>query len=118
MIVISAAPGRGMAEGDAFATSRMWELMGETISFFSTAFVVYCNRVGVEDGKTFAGGSFIFGPDGRLLAKAAELEEELVLADLPLDDIRAARKKWTFKRDDQPEIILQALERIVREDED
>jgi predicted amidohydrolase len=118
IIIISAAPGRGMAEADAFATSRMWELMGEAISFFSTVFVVYCNRVGIEDGKTFAGGSFIFGPSGRRLAKAAEVEEELVLVDLPLEDIRSARKKWTFKRDDQPEVILQALERIVRDDED
>jgi NAD+ synthase (glutamine-hydrolysing) len=117
IIVISAAPGRGMAEGEVFATSRMWELMGETISFFSTAFVLYCNRVGVEDGKTFAGGSFIFSPDGRRLVKAAEIEEELLLAELRLEDIRAARKKWTFKRDDQPEVILHALERIVRDDE-
>jgi NAD+ synthase (glutamine-hydrolysing) len=117
IIVISAAPGRGMAEGDAFATSRMWELMGEMISFFSTVFVVYCNRVGIEDGKIFAGGSFIFGPSGRRLAKAAEVEEEFVLVDLHLEDIRSARKKWTFRRDDQPEVILHALERIVRDDE-
>jgi predicted amidohydrolase len=117
LIVISAAPGRGMTGEDAFATSRMWELMGETISFFSTSFVIYCNRVGIEDGKTFAGGSFIFGPDGRRLAKAAEIEEELLIADLNLEDIRSARKKWTFKRDEQPEIILHALERIVRDDD-
>jgi predicted amidohydrolase len=118
IIVVSAAPGRGVAGGNHFATSRMWELMGETISFFSTVFVLYCNRVGVEDGKTFAGGSFIFSPAGRRLAKAAEVDEELVIADLCLEDIRSARKKWTFKRDDQPEIILHAIERIVRGDED
>ncbi len=118
LIVISAAPGRGMAEGDRFATSRMWELMGETISFFSTVFVVYCNRVGIEDGKMFAGGSFIFGPDGRRLAKAAEIDEEFVLTDLRLGDVRSARKKWTFWREDQPEVILHSLERIVRDDED
>ncbi|MDH4273055.1 MAG: carbon-nitrogen hydrolase [Candidatus Aminicenantes bacterium] len=118
IIVVSAAPGRGVAGSDRFATSRMWELMGETISFFSTAFVLYCNRVGVEDGKTFAGGSFIFSPAGRRLAKAAEVDEEMVIADLRLEDIRQARKKWTFKRDDQPEVILHALERIVRDDED
>jgi len=117
IIVISAAPGRGTAEGDAFATSRMWELMGEAISFFSTVFVLYCNRTGIEDGKTFAGGSFIFNPAGRRLVKAAEIEEKLVFADLRLEDIRSARKKWTFKRDDQPEVILHALERIVRDDE-
>ena len=118
IIVISAAPGRGMAGSGRFATSRMWELMGETISFFSTAYVVYCNRVGIEDGKMFAGGSFVFGPDGRRLAKAAEIDEELLFADLRPEVIRSVRKKWTFKREDQPEIILHTLERIVRDAED
>ena len=118
VIIISAAPGRGMTAGEAFVTSRMWELMGEAISYFSTAFVVYCNRVGFEDGKAFAGGSFIFGPHGRLLAKAPEVEEDLVVADLRLEDIRAARKKWTFRRDDRPEVILHSLQRIVGDNED
>ncbi len=118
IIVISAAPGRGFAEGDTFASSRMWELMGEAVSFFSTAFVIYCNRVGFEDGKVFAGGSFVFGPSGRRLVKARETEEELVLADLRLEDIRAARKKSTFLRDNRPEVVLRSLKGIVDAPED
>jgi predicted amidohydrolase len=118
IIVISAAPGRGLGARGAFGSSRMWELMGEAISFFSTAFVVYCNRAGFEDGKAFAGGSFIFGPSGRRLVRGPEAEEELILADLALDDIRAARKKWTFMRDDRPEVVLRSLQRIVGDDGD
>jgi NAD+ synthase (glutamine-hydrolysing) len=118
IIVISAAPGRGLTEGDAFASSRMWELMGEAVAFFSTTFVVYCNRVGFEDGKTFAGGSFIFEPTGRRLVKAPEAEEELVLADLRLEDIRSARKKWTFLRDNRPEVVIRSLKGIADGDED
>ncbi|MEW5901634.1 MAG: nitrilase-related carbon-nitrogen hydrolase [Acidobacteriota bacterium] len=118
VIIISAAPGRGMSPRDAFATDHMWELMGEALSFFSTAFVLYCNRVGFEDGKAFAGGSFIFSPAGRCLVKGASGEEELILADLRLDDIRSARKKWTYRREEKPEVILHGLERIVRSYED
>jgi predicted amidohydrolase len=118
VIVISAAPGRGMTSDSSFATSRMWELMGEAASFFSTSFVVYCNRVGFEDGKAFAGGSFIFGPNGRRLVRGPEVEEDLVLADLRLEDIRSARKRWTFLRDDRPEVILRSVQRIVGDHED
>jgi predicted amidohydrolase len=118
VIVISAAPGRGMTSDSSFATSRMWELMGEATSFFSTSFVVYCNRVGFEDGKAFAGGSFIFGPNGRRLVRGPEVEEDLVLADLRLEDIRSARKRWTFLRDDRPEVILRSVQRIVGDHED
>jgi predicted amidohydrolase len=118
IIVISAAPGRGMSEEKAFETSRMWELMGEAISFFSTSFVLYCNRVGFEDGKVFAGGSFVYNPLGKLLVKASAVDEELVVVDLDLEEIRSSRKKWPYKRDDKPEVILQALARIIRGYED
>ncbi len=118
IIVTSAAPGRGFSERQGFATDRMWGLMGETISFFSTSFVIYSNRVGCEDGKTFSGGSFVYNPQGKLLVKASSVDEELVVVDLDLNQIRASRKTWPFKRDDKPEIILRALERIVRKYED
>jgi len=118
IIVVSAAPGRGFREEGGFVTSRMWELMGEAISYFSTAFVIYTNRVGFEDGKAFAGGSFVFNPKGQLIARASDIDEEMLLADLRLDELREIRKKWTFKRDDRPEIILHALEEIVSQHED
>lgn len=118
IIVISAAPGRGVSEGQAYATSHMWELMGETIARFSSAFLIYCNRVGMEDGKIFAGGSFIYSPAGELITKASYVDEELVTADIDLSQIRTLRKKWPYKRDEKPEIIWRALERIIRDNED
>lgn len=118
IIVISNAPGRGLSEKKAYDSSRMWELMGETISRFSSAFVIYCNRVGFEDGKHFAGGSFIFNPTGQLVCRASYFDEELVVQDINLDDIRETRKKWPYKRDEKPEIILESLKRIVRDYED
>jgi predicted amidohydrolase len=113
MIVISAAPGRGLSGDGGFASSRMWELMGEAMGRFSQAFVLYCNRVGMEDGAAFAGGSFLFDPMGRRLAQAAAFEPELLICDIDLNEIRNARKNWPFKRDDKPEVTLEALQRIV-----
>ena len=118
IIVISSAPGRGFAEEQTYATSHMWELMGETISRFSQTFLLYCNRVGFEDGKSFAGGSFIYNPAGQLLARASYTDEEFLVCEIDVDEIRALRKKWPYKRDDKPEIILEALKRIVKKNED
>jgi len=114
IICISAAPGRGVGGGQAFETSRMWELMGEAVSYFTTSFVIYANRVGVEDGVTFAGGSFVYAPGGRLLARAADVEPEFLVQDIDLDEVRRARKTWLFKRDEKPEVILRSLERLLR----
>lgn len=118
IIVISAAPGRGVSADENYETSQMWELMGEAISRFSSAFLIYCNRVGFEDGKHFAGGSFIYNPMGKLLAKASYLDKDFLVQEINLSEIRESRKKWPFKRDDRPEIILEALNRIVRNYED
>jgi predicted amidohydrolase len=118
IICISAAPGRGVQGGDAFATTRMWELMGEAISYFSTAFVVYANRVGIEDGVTFAGGSYVFAPGGRRVARAADLDPGLLVCRVDLSAVREARRAWLFKRDEKPEAIWRSLERIVRAPED
>ena len=118
IICISAAPGRGVAGGQAFETSRMWELMGEAVSYFSTAFVLYTNRVGSEDGVTFAGGSFVFAPGGRLVARGSSIDPELVVCRIDLADVREGRRKWLFKRDEKPEAIWRSLERIVRAPED
>lgn len=117
IIVPSAAPGRGFAETEGFASSEMWELMGQTISRFSTAFLIYCNRVGFEDGKTFAGGSFIYNPGGKLLLKAPYLEESFLIHEVNLHEIRTQRKKNPFKRDDKPSLVLQQLQRIINAQE-
>jgi predicted amidohydrolase len=114
IIAISAAPGRGISGTGGFKSNHMWELMGEAIAFFSSAFVVYCNRVGTEEGMTFAGGSFIFDPSGKLLIKASYVDEDFVIQELDLGAVRQARKRVEFKRDDKPEIILAALQRIVK----
>jgi predicted amidohydrolase len=116
--VISAAPGRGLSEKNNYESSRMWELMGEAMSRFSSTFLFYCNRVGFENGKHFAGGSFIFNPMGQLLAQASYIEEELLIHKINLDDIRETRKKWPYKRDEKPEVMLQSLQRIIRDYED
>lgn len=120
VIVISAAPGRGSAgrSAGAFATSRMWEQMGETLSFFTSSFVVYCNRAGFEDGAAFAGGSFVCAPSGRLLAKAAYAERDFILVDIDRSEVVRARKTWPWTRDDKPEVMLHALQRILSRHED
>ncbi len=118
IIVISAAPGRGLSDQETYASSRMWELMGESISHFTQTFVIYCNRVGYEDGKSFAGGSFIFNPGGQLIAQAPYVDEDFLVKEIDLKDIRKFRKKRPYRRDDKPEVICEALRRVIENYED
>ena len=118
IITISAAPGRGISDDEGYASARMWELMGEAVSHFFQSFVIYCNRVGFEDGKSFAGGSFIYNPGGRLVAKSPYVDEDFLVEDIDLEEIRRFRKSRPYRRDEKPEITLEAFKRIVAQYED
>ena len=54
-------------------------------------YVCYLNLVGGQDELVFDGGSMIFDPMGRLVARAAVFEEELLVADLDVDLVRRNR---------------------------
>ncbi|MHB1345195.1 MAG: NAD+ synthase [Thermoleophilia bacterium] len=48
------------------------------------AFVAYVNGVGGQDELVFDGHSVVAGPDGSLLARGSQFEEELIVLDLDL----------------------------------
>ena len=50
-------------------------------------FVCYVNLVGGQDELVFDGGSMVFDPSGRLLARAERFDEDLLVADLDIDHV-------------------------------
>ncbi len=47
------------------------------------AHLAFCNLVGGQDELVFDGHSFVVGPGGEVLARAAQFEEELLLCEIP-----------------------------------
>jgi predicted amidohydrolase len=112
LLVPSCGPARGPAD-DGFGSQRDWRLLGETTARFHGQFVVYVNRTGSEDGYTFAGGSFVFGPDGSLLAELPELDDAAVTIDLDLREIARARTVHPMLRDARRELVHRELGRLL-----
>ncbi len=52
------------------------------------ATIAYVNMTGAQDELVYDGDSFVVGPDGTLLARAAQYEETLLVVDLDLDGTR------------------------------
>ena len=48
------------------------------------SFICYNNLVGAQDELVFDGSSFIFDPDGNLIAQGKKFEEDLVISDLSI----------------------------------
>jgi N-carbamoylputrescine amidase len=61
--------------------------------------VVSVNRVGVEHGQQFWGGSFVSNAFGRVIFQASHDQEEVALVDLDVDSSEYYRKTWPFFRD-------------------
>ena len=57
------------------------------------AFVAYVNQVGGQDELVFDGGSMVAGPDGNLLASSPQFEEDLLVIDLDIEQVRASRRE-------------------------
>ena len=60
--------------------------------------VAYCNLVGGQDELVFDGQSLVVDEDGELLARGAAFAEELLLIDLPLQRVFAARLRDPRRR--------------------
>jgi predicted amidohydrolase len=117
LVVQSAAAGRGALEGGPeggrFASWAAWEHLACAAAVAYGVYVVLANRAGVEGPCVFAGGSMIVGPDGRVIARAADAEEDRVTADLTLDAVAAARRPYAHLRDDDPHLVARELAAIL-----
>ncbi len=83
----------GSAQYDA------WQTIQRSHAIANGVFVVAVNRVGVEDGLEFWGGSFVADPFGRVLAQAGHEREEVLVVACDRDLITATRRNWPFLRD-------------------
>ncbi len=79
-----------------------------------TTFLVFCNRVGYEDGINFWGGSSVIGPDGETIALAKQFEEDLIIASIDENEVRRARRFSRHFLDDEVDLVVRELERIQK----
>ncbi|MBI2935031.1 MAG: NAD+ synthase [Chloroflexi bacterium] len=56
-----------------------------------TVIVAYVNLVGGQDELVFDGGSMVYDEQGKLLAEGKTCEEELIMIDLPIENVFRAR---------------------------
>ncbi len=113
LVCLSASPGRGLTERGEISSLRSWEAILEAQAAQFQTYVVFCNRVGVEDGITFFGGSRVLDPFGTTIARVDGLAEGLASATIEDGALRRARAAAPMRRDERPELVLRELRRIV-----
>ena len=89
----------------------LYEAEMRVAAFQNGYFTALCNRVGEEEHLTFAGESFVCGPDGRVLARAGEGTDEILHCDVDLSLCRESHARQLFMRDRRPELYGEWLGR-------
>jgi N-carbamoylputrescine amidase len=84
----------------------LWKLEQPAHAVANQVFVGAINRVGTEapwNIGEFYGQSYFCDPRGQMMVVASRDQDEVVVADLDLDQIRDVRNQWQFFRDRRPE---------------
>jgi predicted amidohydrolase len=117
LVNVSSSPGRDLAATNevGLGTATSWRTLMRTYAQLTTSFVVFCNRVGVDESISFWGGSEVISPSGHALLSAPMYDEGVFTVDVPIGDVRRERIALPLLRDERPELQVRELERIVAE---
>ncbi|MDD2484232.1 MAG: N-carbamoylputrescine amidase, partial [Eubacteriales bacterium] len=102
-------------------TSQTWVDSIRGHGIHNNFYVCACNRVGREDATDgsghmiFYGRGFVSDPWGNMIAEGKYNEEDLLLAELDLDEIKRARDILQFHRDRRVDSYAEILKLSIRE---
>jgi len=104
IVCISASPSLRRRFFEGFALSRAME---------NAVYLAYVNRVGIEDGLQFWGGSRVVAPSGSILVQCKYDDEDSQLCKVDLDEVKRSRPFIPTIKDVDPVLfdMLQAKSR-------
>ncbi len=93
----------------------LWKLEQPASAAANGVFIGAVNRVGTEapwNIGEFYGQSYVVNPRGTIEVIASRDQDELLVHEIDLDQVREARDQWQFMRDRRPELygVLSDLE--------
>ena len=96
-----------------FDTEPLWRGVIVSHAITNGLFIVVPNRYGFEGKLNFYGSSFIVDPYGRILAQAGRDTDELLIAELDLDQRRDWLELFPFFSTRRPETYQSLTEPVV-----
>jgi predicted amidohydrolase len=89
----------------------LYEAEMRVAAFQNGYHVALCKRVGKEEKLTFAGESFVCGPDGTVIARAGQGTDEILYAEADFQQNAESNARRLFMRDRRPELYADWISR-------
>jgi predicted amidohydrolase len=106
---IAASPTRMGVDTAQFKNYEINSEQHKTFARLLSMYFVFTNRVGYEDGVNFWGGSEIIDPFGNIIAAGKIFDEELIFADIDLNEVRRARLSARHFNDENLDLTINNL---------
>lgn len=110
ILVLTNSPARGL--GDEMEIEREWNSLLHGTAISNTLFVTMVNRVGVEDGVSFWGGSRIYGPDGSQILIMEDFQDITAVAEIDYNLIDRVRFSGGVGKNENIPLVLRELNRV------
>ena len=89
----------------------LYEAEMRVAAFQNGYFTALCNRVGKEEKLDFAGESFVCGPNGEVIARAAKSADEILYANIDLSATSQSNARRLFMKHRRPQLYADWLAR-------
>ncbi|MEJ2166406.1 MAG: carbon-nitrogen hydrolase [Desulfobacterales bacterium] len=96
-----------------YSSQAAWETVIKSHGIANGLFVAALNRVGREADMSFYGGSFISNPFGDVLARSDHQSDQVIAAELDLNQIKEFRDLFHFYRDRRPETYAELTKIVI-----
>ena len=93
-------------------SEHLWKIEQPAHAVANGYFIAAINRVGTEAPWNighFYGTSYFCNPRGQIIAQASREADEVLTADLDLDQIKEVRQTWQFFRDRRPDSYVDLI---------
>ena len=99
---------------DTCSCEDAWQRICQSYALTLSCFVVFVNQAdGSLPGLHVWGGSFVAGPDGKIVAHSGTDGPDLIVADLDRKALRQQRIRLPFRRDDSLVHTIETAQRVL-----
>jgi len=113
ILTLTASPSRLAGGSDDLQNARVNHEQHRVYARLLSSYILFCNRVGFEDGVNFWGGSAVTNPSGETASIGKYFSEDLVFCQVDSLEVQRARRLSRHFLDEDLDLVMRNLSRLT-----